>query len=82
MKAFISFTTPDHRLVHVLSGALTEAGITPLIAALRLSPGRRLEDKVRDMIAECDCVVVLNTVRGSKIFILWHQRAQRREKTR
>src|SRR5438067_2483863 len=66
MKVFISFAAPDHRLVHVLSGTLTEAGITPLIAALRLSPGRRLEDKIRDMIAESDCVLVLNTVRASK----------------
>jgi hypothetical protein len=66
MKTFISFATPDHRLVHVLSGTLTEAGITPLVAALRFSPGRRLEDKVRDMIAGSDCVVVLNTVRASR----------------
>jgi TIR domain len=66
MKVFLSFAQPDHRLIHVLSGALTEAGITPLVAAQRLSPGRRLEDKVRDMIAEADCLVVLNTVHGAK----------------
>jgi hypothetical protein len=66
VKVFISFAQTDHRLVHVLSGALTEAGITPLIAAQRMSPGRRLEDKIRDMIAESDCVVVLNTLRGAK----------------
>jgi hypothetical protein len=66
MKVFISFAQPDHRLVHVLSGALTENGIMPLIAAQRLSPGRRLEDKIREMIAESDCIIVLNTVRGSR----------------
>jgi hypothetical protein len=66
MKVFLSFAQPDHRLIHVLSGALIEVGITPLVAGQRLSPGRRLEDKVCDMIAESDCVLVLNTTRGAK----------------
>jgi hypothetical protein len=66
MKVFLSFAQADHRLVYVLRGALIEAGITPLVAAERLSPGRRLEDKVRDMIAESDCVLVVNTVSAVK----------------
>jgi len=61
MKVFISFARPDHHFVHSLSGALMEHGITPLIAANRLSPGARLEDKVKAMIAESNCVIVLNT---------------------
>ena len=61
MKVFISFAQADHRLMHSLSGALVEAGISPLVAIQRLAPGSRLDDKVEAMIQESDCVVVLNT---------------------
>jgi len=47
--------------MHALSGALVEAGLSPLVATQRLSPGTRLDDKVEAMIQESDCVVVLNT---------------------
>lgn len=66
MKVFVSFAQRDHKLVHTFCGVLIEKGITPLVAAQRLAPGSRLDDKIRDMIKESDCVVVLNTPNGSR----------------
>jgi hypothetical protein len=66
MKVFVSFAQRDHRLVHALSGALVERGMTPFVATQRLSPGSRLDEKVRDMIRDSDCVVVLNTPNASR----------------
>jgi hypothetical protein len=66
MNVFVSFATADHQLVHVLSRVLMDAGITPLVAASRFSPGTSIDDKVRAMIGESDCVVVLYTAAASK----------------
>ncbi|MDO8477823.1 MAG: toll/interleukin-1 receptor domain-containing protein [Candidatus Rokubacteria bacterium] len=61
MKTFISHAQKDHGLVHALAGALHEAGIEPVVAARRLMPGTRLDEKVQRLIEEADCVVVLGT---------------------
>ncbi len=66
MKAFISFAQRDHQLMHHLSGALAEKGISPLVATTRLSPGVRLDDKVKRMIRESHVVVLLNTPTASR----------------
>ena len=66
MKVFISHASTDHALVHVLAGALAEHGIDGLVAGRRMSPGTRLDKKVRDMIEESDCVVVINTPSASR----------------
>ena len=61
MKIFLSFAEGDHRLIHVLSGILAEAGIDVLVATKLLSPGMRLDEKVKSMIGKAHCVLVILT---------------------
>lgn len=61
MKVFISFANHDHELMHLLSTQLVEYGITPLVAVQRGTPGARLDEKIRAMIAESDAFLVLYT---------------------
>lgn len=66
MKVFISFAKQDHHLVHHLIGLFVEQGITPLVATQRLSPGERLDEKVRRMIKESNCVLVIYTTNAAR----------------
>lgn len=66
MKVFISFASPDHNLMHLLSTQLVEYGLTPLVAVQRRTPGARLDEKVREMIGESDAIVVLHTPQASR----------------
>ena len=61
MKVFISFANHDHELMHLLSTQLVEYGITSLVAVQRGTPGARLDEKIRAMIAESDAFLVLYT---------------------
>lgn len=64
MKVFISCSEQDHRLVHALRSALVESGIEPVLASQTLSPGTRLESKVRKLIDKSHCIVALLTPKG------------------
>jgi hypothetical protein len=66
MRVFISHAQPDHQLVHALTRSLHEAGLDPVVAIYRPMPGSRLDEKVRRLIRESDCVLVLNTSGASK----------------
>lgn len=56
----------DGRLAHSLAGTLQASGMRPLLASQRKEPGTAVDDKVRDMIQESDCVVVFITAHGNK----------------
>lgn len=61
MKAFLSYSSDDHSLVHTISGVLIEAGIEPVVASQELAPGRPLSEKIKRLIRESDCVVAVLT---------------------
>ena len=67
MKVFISHDEKnDHRLAHSLAGLLLESGMEPLIASQRRQPGKAIDEKIREMIEESDCVVVFVTYYGNR----------------
>ncbi len=66
MKVFISFSHKDHSLVHEFSSQLLSSGIKPVIAQEKSTPGKQLSAKVKKMIHETDCFVVLLTKDGTE----------------
>jgi hypothetical protein len=61
MKVFISFSQSDHRFAHILAAHLVDIGIEPLIATTHVTPGARLDEKVKKMIRQANAIVVLLT---------------------
>ncbi|MFN4219126.1 MAG: toll/interleukin-1 receptor domain-containing protein, partial [Candidatus Bipolaricaulia bacterium] len=64
MKVFISHSTQDQRLVISLSKLLQYLEIQVFVAEWCLSPGARLDTKIKKQIKDADFVVVLLTRNG------------------
>lgn len=64
MKVFLSHSTHDQGLVISLSQLLQHLGIQVFVAEWYLSPGARLDMKIKKQIRDADFVVVLLTRNG------------------
>lgn len=64
MKVFISHSTQDQGLVISLAKLLQQLGIQVFVAEWYLSPGARLDMKIKKQIRDADFVVVLLTRNG------------------
>jgi hypothetical protein len=64
MKVFISHSTQDQGLVISLAQLLQQLGIQVFVAEWYLSPGARLDMKIKKQIRDADFVVVLLTRNG------------------
>lgn len=60
-NVFISHSSADAELVHLVASWLQSNGFTPYVAEYDLRPGARLSDKVKAGLASSDCVVLLLT---------------------
>ena len=65
-KVFISHSTRDRGIVISLARLLSQFGVEPYVASWYLTPGERIEDKVKQQITGSDCVVVLLTQDGMR----------------
>ncbi len=66
MKAFISHSTKDMKLVDTVAHAARSACIEPYVAKYDDQPGTLLWQKIKTNIASSDCFIVLMTKDGSR----------------
>ncbi len=72
-KVFISHSTRDQRLVMSLANLLSKYEIKVEVAQWYLSPGQPLTNKVFNLIAGSDCVVILLTAMGVRSKWVQHE---------
>ena len=65
-KVFISHSTRDRGIVISLARLLSQFGVEAYVASWYLTPGERIEDKVKQQIKGSDCVVILLTQDGMR----------------